>query len=827
MNAADWGRLKDWFGAALENPEDIPTIVADAERLSPELAAELRSLLSEHATPALDPQAMRMPRPAQVEAHPLEGPADGIVGPYRIIRELGRGGSGVVFLAERLDDEFHRPVALKVLRYVAWDRRTQEILTAERAVLSQLQHANIATLLDWSSASDDAPWLAMEYVDGEPIDAYCHARALSVPQTLDVFEQVCEAVQYAHRHLVVHRDLKPGNILVTNAGVAKLLDFGISKRAEDAAVTNVAERRFTPAYAAPEQIQGEPITPATDVYALGLILYELLSGRVPHSSGSVEDLLRRTQDRPITAPSDHATLRHIWPQAIRGDLDLIVLHALERDPERRYPSAERLLADLRNYRAGFPIEARRPTEWYRAQKFVQRNVLPVALAGLALTFLIAGAGVAIWKAREARREQALAERRFADVRELAHWVIFDAHDAIRLIPGTVPVRRDLLAKAVEYLDRLNDGHSTDDALLKEIAQAYIRVGYSEGGLAGTNLGNTAASMKNYRSALAILDSLWQRHPGDEWIGAARFAAVYNLSMMLSDPAQGVALASRYAAEADAWVKRDSQSPPLQAAELVHMALGRALRATGEHDRALKEFDLAVDADRKAFPLTHSDNTPRPMFGTWLDRSQNYFDTGLAEFARTETLLDMGRADEAIANAEKTRDLFAQSMKAGRGGPSDQRMFARSHGLMARVLWASRRPELLGSALAEANIEMKAAEANVADGNATSVRDLAEAHEHMGNVLSARGDAKSGLAHLQQGIDGMTGLVKSDPLFLVNRLLLARMLNDFGDVAMSAGRRAEGADAFRQARDLMDSAALEAPGSAEVRRERSRATSGSK
>jgi len=582
----------------MDEPARASELIAEAGRESPMLAAELRALLQEHDAPSFDTVAAAPSLPKSIEALPADGPASGAVGPYRVLRELGRGGSGVVFLAERKDDEFHRPVALKVLRYVAWDRRTRELLTDERRVLAQLQHANIAALLDWSGADDEVPWLAMEYVDGETIDRYCHSRKLSVSQTLDIFEQTCEAVQYAHRRLVVHRDLKPGNILVSSAGVVKLLDFGISKRIEDVTVTSAGDRRFTPAYASPEQINGEAVTAATDVYSLGLILYELLAGSVPHASGSVEDLVRRTQDRPITAPSGRASLPSIAPRAIHNDLDRIVLHALERDPERRYPSVEQLLADIRRFRHGFPIEARRPSAWYRTQKFAQRNALPVSLGLVAVVAHVGGTAVAGAKARDARREQQLAERRFEDVRSLARWVIFDAHDAIRRIPGTVAVRRDLLAKAVEYLDQLSVDHGANDALLKEIAQAYIRVGYSQGGLAGTNLGNTAASRKNYRAALEILNELWTRHPEDEWIGAARFAAVYNLAIMENDPVAGAALASRYLPAVDEWGKRIASAPPLQAAGLVHLAYGRTLRATGEFDRGLDQPDIAQAPHRR-------------------------------------------------------------------------------------------------------------------------------------------------------------------------------------------------------------------------------------
>ncbi len=828
MNAADWAKLKTWFGLAIDAPPDaLSDILRDAEHESPELAAELRALLREHELRDLRTSAVMAQASTAVEAHPPDGPAGGEVGPYRVLRELGRGGTGIVFLAERIDDEFHRLVALKVLRYVAWDRRSREMLTSERRVLSQLQHPNIAALLDWGTTPEGAPWLATEYVEGEPIDQYCRARHLSVADTLVVFEQVCEAVQYAHRRLVVHRDLKPANVLVTDAGLVKLLDFGISKPMNEASATATTERRFTPAYASPEQIKGGIITAATDVHALGLMLYELLTGVLPYASASLEDLSRRLEDKPVPLPSHAPGLSRDRQRAIRGDLDRIVLHALEREPERRYPSVEQFLGDVERHRAGFPITAERPSSVERAMKFARRHSVPVALALLAAAALVIGTSVAIAKARAAERERQIAQQRFDDVKNLAHWVIFDAHDMIRLVPGpgSVEVRRQLLAKAVEYLDRLNADRSNDDSLRKEVAQAYIRVAYSQGGLAGTNLGQTTASIKNYRAALQILDDLWPRHPDDEWIGAARFAAAYNLAMMLNDPADGVDLAKRYAVDVDAWIARDRDSPPLQAAELVHAALGRTLRATGALDAALGQFDISIDASHKALPFTHTDNAPRPMFGTWLDRSQNYFDTGLAAFARAETLLEMGRVDDAVAGAEEARQLFARSMAEGKGGPSDLRMFARSHGQVAQTLWELRQPGKLEEALSEARIEMTAAVSNTNDGSATAQRDLAEAHRHMGNILVSSGDVSGGLAHLQTAVSVIDNAAKADPAFLMNRYLLMAALNDEGSALLKARQADAALPVFRRALETANAGMTEAPSWVELLRERARAESG--
>jgi serine/threonine protein kinase len=280
VNPGEWARLKEWFGTALDaGPEQAAAILQEAEKESPELVVELRSLLREHDSPRWNTRVAADGAP-DVEATPP--PAR--LGPYHILRELGRGGSGVVYLAERSDDEFHRPVALKVLRYIARDPASEQLLTLERRALSQLQHPNIATLVDWGSTPEEVPWLAVEYVAGIPIDQYCREHDLSLPQVLTIFRQVCQAVQYAHRHLIVHSDLKPANILVTGDGLVKLLDFGIAQLLARESLLEqkdepaAARPRFTPAYAAPEQVRGQPVTSATDVYTLGLPLYELLTG---------------------------------------------------------------------------------------------------------------------------------------------------------------------------------------------------------------------------------------------------------------------------------------------------------------------------------------------------------------------------------------------------------------------------------------------------------------------------------------------------------------------------------------------------------------------
>lgn len=349
---------------------------------------------------------------------------DGVVGPdfagrvigcYRLLRRLSRGGMGDVYHAERADGAYEGEVAVKLLRAGIDTETLAARFQRERQILARLDHPNIARLLDGGSTAEGIPYLVMELVDGESLVAFADRHRLDLDARLELFATVCDAVAYAHRNLVVHRDLKPANILVTADGTVKLLDFGIGKLLEesgDAALTRTGLLPMTPAYAAPEQVLGEPVTTATDVYALGVVLYELLTGSRPHEretrpltalAGAVEaevttrpsEVLRRRDDAPRTRRA---------ARALRGDLDTIVLAALQRRPERRYPSADALAEDLRRYREGRPIRARPDTAAYRTRKFLHRHRLGVTAAALVALALAAGLTAALWQAREARNE---------------------------------------------------------------------------------------------------------------------------------------------------------------------------------------------------------------------------------------------------------------------------------------------------------------------------------------------------------------------------------------------------------------------------------------
>lgn len=335
-------------------------------------------------------------------------------GHYRIIREIGRGGMGAVFLAERSDGAFDQQVALKIIRQTLVDKNIERRFLIERQILANLNHPNIARLLDGGFSKMGEPFFVMEFVDGEPITKFASRKNLNLHQRLQLFLKVCSAVAYAHRNLVVHRDLKPGNILVAEDGEPKLLDFGLAKIIDVAALDNEQTRTvfhaLTPAYASPEQLRGEIVTTETDIYSLGVVLYELLADERPfHFDGmSLDQIIKTISESEPLLPSvnPHSALR--IPQ-LKGDLDNIVLMALRKEPERRYQSVEVLAGDIQRHLKKLPVSARPNTYQYRASKFVRRHKVGVFAASLIFLSIISGIIFGAWQARQTKKEKEKAE----------------------------------------------------------------------------------------------------------------------------------------------------------------------------------------------------------------------------------------------------------------------------------------------------------------------------------------------------------------------------------------------------------------------------------
>lgn len=426
-----------------------------------------------------------------------EHPGAGVdsVGPYRLVRELGRGGMGVIFLAERTAGGFQQKVALKLIKKGLDSEEIVERFLRERQILARLQHPHIARLLDGGMATDGRPFFAMEYVEGEPLLAYCDRRRLGIEPRLRLFLDACSAVQYAHRSLVVHRDLKPSNILVTSDGQLKLLDFGIAGllggegSLERTALTREGPSPMTPEYAAPEQVRGEPATTVTDVYALGVVLYELLAGRHPYrvagdSPAEMQKAVLETNPLPPSqaagarlpeAVAHPSATRGLTPERLRrrlsGDLDVIALASLKKEPERRYPSPDALAQDIRRHLDGLPVQARKDTLAYRSRKFMARHRVGVVTAALILLSILGGMVGTLWQAREARREAAKAET----VKEFMV-SIFKVNDPSES-RGEQVTARELLDRGAERIEtELSTQPELHSEMLRVVGELYKVLG---------------------------------------------------------------------------------------------------------------------------------------------------------------------------------------------------------------------------------------------------------------------------------------------------------------------------------------------------------------
>lgn len=471
-----------------------------------------------HAAVSPGAAAASDPRPGQwVGRH---------VGPYRIQKLLGRGGMGAVFLANRDDDQFRKTVALKLLRFETDDPAVLARFRNERQILAALDHPNIAALYDGGSTQEGLPYLVMEYVAGDTLTAYCESHKLSIADRLRLFRQVCDAVQYAHQKLIVHRDLKPSNILVTRDGVLKLLDFGIAKLllspdllGDAAFKTQTGVFMMTPEYASPEQIRGEPVSTATDIYSLGVVLYQVLTGQLPHPLTRYDpvQLHREICDTDSKPPSAAGNA------ALKGDLDTIVLTALQRDPARRYRSVEQFSEDILRYLEKRPVQARPDTIRYRISRFAARNRWAIAAAAAILISLAAGTAVALSQAR-------IADQRFQQVRKLAGHFL-ELGDDVAKLPGSTQVREKMVATAIDYLDTLARSAGRDAALLNELGLAYSKVGDAQGAPGQPSLGRGEDAMRSYQKAVEFQRRASAVNPAYRTILATEQARLAYMAML--------------------------------------------------------------------------------------------------------------------------------------------------------------------------------------------------------------------------------------------------------------------------------------------------------
>jgi len=498
MNPQRWQRLKGIFQDALAlDPSQRPGYLDRACGDDDALRREVEALLANHrrADGFLADSALSQARGlAAEEDHSLAGRS---LGAYRIVRPIGHGGMGSVYLAERCDAEYRQRVAVKLLKVGMASEFLVDRFRQERQILANLDHPGIARLLDGGTLKDDGrPYLVMEYIEGEPIDRYCDRHELSIRRRLELVRKVCDAVQFAHRNLVIHRDLKPSNILVTAGGTPKLLDFGTAKllapsEAAMPAATATGLRLLTPEYASPEQLKGESITTATDVYALGVVLYELLTGQRPYRFRSplapevVRVICEQQPPRPSTVaaapPADamsESLRRARWRRRLAGDLDNIVLMALRKEPARRYASVEQLAEDLRRHLESRPVLARPDTVAYRAGKFLRRHRAGVAAATLVFLALTGGILATTWQTRRAVAAGARAERHLAEAKAVSEFLVdlFQVSDPGEALGNEVTAREILDRGAERIADELRDEPELQARLMDTMGVVYHRLG---------------------------------------------------------------------------------------------------------------------------------------------------------------------------------------------------------------------------------------------------------------------------------------------------------------------------------------------------------------
>lgn len=513
MKSDRWNLIEEIFQSALDLPPAVrKQYVEKACENDEELLPEIESLLesdndAERVLRSLiEDDLKEVAQTSNVSETGLQ------LGPYHLVRELDSGGMGVVYLAVRSDDHYFQVVAIKMVRIGHDSPELVHRFRMERQILATLNHPNIGTILDGGETPDGRPFIVMEYVEGQPITLASEGRGLSIRQRVELFRSVCSAVHYAHQKLIIHRDIKPSNVMVTPDGMVKLIDFGISKSLTPELVSNDSSRsrRMTPDYASPEQIQGKQLTTATDIYSLGVLLFELLTGSRPYTVSNLSPIVanRVISEQGGKKPSLAPGISNTAKKELSGDLDSIILKAMDLDPSRRYPSVQHLDEDLLRYLTGKPISARKTTPAYLLSKFVQRYwvavltacVIAIALSCLVLLYL---------------KQSRAVDRRVKEVRTLADSAISEMTDKLQHSSASTETQAELFQSALSYLGKLRETTGNDPRLLLELSKAYMRVGDLEGSPLVANLGNSGTAVISYREASRTAIEAHTRMPGDE------------------------------------------------------------------------------------------------------------------------------------------------------------------------------------------------------------------------------------------------------------------------------------------------------------------------
>ncbi|MEP6922427.1 MAG: serine/threonine-protein kinase [bacterium] len=826
---ADWRQVKELFSSALLlEPQDRIPFLNKQCAADDGLRAEVLDLLSAH-----DSAGNFIQQSALVDAGFLssdetdhnaavEGQQ---IGSYQIIRELGRGGMGAVYLAARADASFDKKVALKLIKRGMDSDAIIKRFVMERQILANLDHPNIARMIDGGTTENGLPYFVLEYIQGMTITRYCDEHKLNTMERLKLFRQVCTAVQFAHQNLIVHRDLKPSNILVTEDGAPKLLDFGIAKLlSADWSASEATEtigRLLTPEYASPEQLRGLPITTSSDVYSLGVVLYELLSGHRPFNFESrlPEDVARMIAASEPIKPSVVITrveaARHtsdaapipLTPEAISrsregnieklrrrlaGDLDNILLKALRKEPARRYASVQEFSEDLRRHLDGLPVLARPDTLSYRASKFIKRHKAGVAAALMVVLTLLSASVITTWQARVARNERAKAERRFKDVRNLTNSFLFEFHDSIADLNGATKAREMVVKKAQEYLSSLAQEAGEDRELLWELSTAYLKLGDAQGRPGFSRTGDTAGALLSYEQSLEIRRRLVALEPNhaEYQLGLAitlsRFGPIYQV---LGKPNLAAERMREAMEISDKLLPQSHDLDTFQCAFRNPAFLGDALSELGNYDEALamyqKSLSIAESMKRESFPakdvvlrLVVSKERLGFIFGIMGDW-QKALDSDLEMLADTKELCALEPTISEYARAEATAfDHVGDSFRGLTNYP--KALENGKHGLAMYEEFLTGDPQ-----------------------NARAKKDVGDCSHHVAETLLASGDYRGALSLLQRTVSIRRGLVALDKTNVEYPDDLAQSLTLTGEALAASSNFTGAIGIFQEARALRE------------------------
>jgi eukaryotic-like serine/threonine-protein kinase len=847
---SDWERIQEVFLMTADAPAgEQPRLLDSLCSHDPELRAEVESLLaSDCDSGTIIAEAVQSEATLLLDVEPLAGKR---VGAYRIVREIGRGGMGAVYLATRDDEVFQKRVAVKVVKPGMDTADVLDRFRYERQILASLEHPYIARLFDGGSTDQGLPFFVMEYVEGQPVNLFCRGRTLNNRDRCELFLKILEAVAYAHRNLVVHRDLKPGNIFVTEEGTPKLLDFGVAKlisgNVDGRSTLTTVLRPFTPEYASPEQVLGLAVTTSTDVYSLGAVFYELLTDRraQPILTPTPSEIERAVCEMEAPRPSQIAP-------SVDEDLDNIVLMAMRKEPERRYQSVDQFSEDIQRYLDGRPILARQNSLSYRLRKFLLRNRLELATVTVLIVGLSGGLVVSLLQTRRAdealrlaesqrvravhenaraaaeahkseealasearqraiaehetsiaeqqrdiaQHETAVAEQRLTDMLELAGRTLFDVHDAVAKLPGSMAARKEIVKTTLEYLEHLESESGLNDEMRIALAAAYYKVSLIQGNFGGPSLQDFPAAQISLEKGKAILLPLYLRKSGDpavmlRWIeiesgladldyhaGNDREAIQRNLALL------PVAHRLAQALPNDPVAARQESA--------IEQALAITYLRTGD-SKGLEHADRGVALMRELTARFPSDVDLKQALGSLLAAEAGALKNA-GELEKSASLFRQSiqiRDDLLHNNPQDTltrrnlmvvygnySSLLGSPISANLGRPDEARVYGDKAVALARESVASD-PQ-----------------------DATARYDLGIALSRLGSIDPPPDKVSESLAHLQESYELVAPIAKANPKSAVNAYELADILYYRSDRLQALGRNTEAIEGYRKAMDVL-------------------------